>query len=436
MEEQPPPRVYIGMSADLIHPGHVNIIDIGRQYGEVTVGLLTDQAIASYKRLPCLPFEHRKLILENVKGVSQVIPQKTLDYTENLQALKPDFVVHGDDWKSGPQKETRQRVIDVLAAWGGELIEPEYLDGFSSTSLNKAMKEIGTTPAVRLKRLQRLIGSKRIVRAMEAHSGLSGLVVEHSSVNDGGTVEEFDALWLSSTTDSASRGRPNFEFVDRTSRPQTLNEILDITTKPIIYDCDTGGAPEHFTKTVRLLERLGVSAAVIADRQEPDHNPLFAVEQPKEELLEIVAMCSKINAGKQAQVTEDFMVIARIESLIRGRGVKDAIGRAEAYISAGADGIMINSHMMGGMDVRQFCEAYQKIGTDVPLVSIPTSYSHLYEEELADMGFNIVIYANHLLRSAYQAMDQAARTILSNKRSLEVEANSMPEKEILTRIPD
>lgn len=428
-------KVYVGMSADLIHPGHINIIDVARQYGEVTVGLLTDKAIASYKRLPSLTFEHRKMIVENLKGVSEVVAQETLDYVANLEALKPDYVVHGDDWKSGPQKETRQRVIDALARWGGELIEPTYTEGLSSTALNKAMKEIGTTPGVRLKRLRRLIESKRIVRAMEAHNGLSGLIVEHAHVDQDGRREEFDAIWLSSLTDSTAKGRPDIEFVDRTSRAQTINEILDITTKPIIYDGDTGGVVEHFTKMVRHLERLGVSAVIIEDKQGLKQNSLFGTDRPQL-LLEKEAMCEKIHAGKQAQVTDDFMVVARIESLIAGAGLDDALDRAAAYIEAGADAIMIHSRIKDGEEIRQFCEAYGGFDAKVPLICVPTSYNHLYESDLADLGFNIVIYANHLLRSAYPAMKRTAETILQNKRSKEVDADCMSVKEILTLIPD
>ncbi|MBK1792767.1 phosphoenolpyruvate mutase [Persicirhabdus sediminis] len=427
--------VYIGMSADLIHPGHVNIIETGREYGDVVVGLLTDKAIASYKRLPSLPFEHRKRIIENVKGVSKVVAQDTLDYVANLEAIKPDYVVHGDDWKTGPQQETRARVIEALKGWGGELIEPKYTEGLSSTALNKAVKEIGTTPGVRLGKLRRLIGAKPIVRAMEAHNGLSGLIVEHSQVEENGTVEEFDAIWLSSLTDSTAKGRPDIEFVDRTSRAQTINDILDVTTKPIIYDGDTGGITEHFTKMVRSLERLGVSAVIIEDKQGLKQNSLFGTERPQV-LLEKEAMCEKINAGKQAQVTDEFMIVARIESLIANQGLEDALDRAQAYIEAGSDGIMIHSREKDGAEIKAFCEAYKKFENKVPLICVPTSYNHLLEEELAEIGFSVVIYANHLLRSAYPAMKKTAETILRNKRSQEVDSECMSVKEILTLIAD
>jgi phosphoenolpyruvate mutase len=431
----PNKTVYVGMSADLIHPGHINIIDIARAYGEVTVGLLTDEAIASYKRLPSLSFEHRKKIVENLKGVSHVVAQETLDYVSNLEQLKPDYVVHGDDWRSGPQKETRDRVIKTLGLWGGELIEPKYTEGLSSTALNKAVQEIGTTPGARLGRLRRLIAAKPIVRVMEAHNGLSGLIVEHSSYEHGGQVVEFDAIWLSSLTDSTAKGRPDIEYVDRTSRAQTINEILDVTTKPIIYDADTGGLTEHFTKTVCSLERVGVSAVIIEDKQGLKQNSLYGTER-NQELIPKELMSQKIHAGKQAQVTEDFMIIARLESLIAKQGLADALDRAQAYIEAGADAIMIHSCESELTEINEFCKAYQDLVGKVPLVAVPTTYNQVYEGELTEMGFSVVIYANHLLRSAYPAMLKTAESILKHGRSKEADADCISTKDILGLIKD
>ena len=425
---------YVGMSADLIHPGHINIINEAAKYGDVVIGLLTDKAIASYKRLPTLSYAQREVIMMNLKDVTKVIPQDTLDYVSNLKEIQPDFVVHGDDWKSGPQKETRQRVIDVLKEWGGELVEPTYTEGVSSTGLTKAVREIGVTPGVRLGKLRRLIESKNVVRAIEAHNGLSGLIVENVKNEENGIEEEFDVMWSSSLTESTAKGRPDIEFVDRTSRAQTLNEILDITTKPIIYDGDTGGITEHFTKMVRSLERMGVSAVVIEDKQGLKQNSLFGTDRPQV-LLGVDAMCEKITAGKQAQITDDFMICARIESLIANVGMDDALHRAKCYIEAGADAIMIHSRKKDGEEIREFCQKYQEFETKVPLISVPTSYNHLYEKDLAEMGFSIVIYANHLLRSAYPAMNQTALTILKNKRSLEVDESCLSIKDIITLIP-
>jgi phosphoenolpyruvate phosphomutase len=426
--------VYVGMSADLLHHGHLNILRVARELGEVTVGLLTDRAIASYKRLPHLSFEERRAIVENIKGVVRVVPQETLDYVPNLQALKPDYVVHGNDWRTGPQKETRERVIAALAEWGGQLVEPEYTAGISSTKLINAIKEVGTTVEIRRRRLRRLLQAKGVVRIMEAHNGLSGLIVENAHVVTSGMKVEFDGMWLSSLTDSTAKGRPDTELVDRTSRIQTVNDILEITTKPIIFDGDTGGSSEHFSFFVKTLERLGVSAVIIEDKVGFKQNSLFGTEV-EQELDSIEAFSAKISSGKRSQVTEDFMIIARIEALIAGRPMAEAIARARAYIAAGADGIMIHSRHKDAAEIRAFCAAYAKFERKVPLIAVPTSYNHLTESELQEMGFSIVIYANHLLRSAYPAMKHTAEEILRHGRSLEVDQACMPIKEILTLIP-
>lgn len=427
-------KVYVGMSADLLHHGHLNILRIARELGEVTVGVLTDRAIASYKRLPFLGFDERRAIIENIKGVVSVVPQETLDYVPNLRALRPDYVVHGDDWKTGPQRETRERVIAVLREWGGELVEPEYTAGISSTKLIQGMREIGTTPQVRMRRLRRQLAAKGMVRAMEAHNGLSGLIVENTTHRQDGRQEEFDAVWLSSLTDSTAKGRPDTELVDRTSRLQTMNEILEVTIKPVIFDGDTGGPTEHFTFLVKTLERLGVSAVIIEDKVGLKRNSLFGTEV--EQLLDSVeGFSAKISAGKKAQVTDDFMVIARIESLIAGQGMDEALKRAEAYIAAGADGIMIHSREKDGREIAEFCARYATLERRVPLVAVPTAYNHLTEEELRAMGFQIVIYANHLIRSAYPAMKRTAERILAHRRSLEVDDDCIAIKDIINLIP-
>ncbi|HAY33188.1 MAG TPA: phosphoenolpyruvate mutase [Ignavibacteria bacterium] len=428
-------KVYVGMSADLIHPGHLNIINEARKLGEVTIGLLTDEAIAGYKRLPSLTYDQRELIIKNIKGVENVVPQKTLDYVSNLQMLKPDYVVHGDDWKDGVQKQTRQRVIDALKEWGGELVEIEYTKGVSSTQLNASLKEIGTTPEVRMKKLKRLLGAKPIVRIMEAHSGLTGLIVENVNAVRDNIKVEFDGMWLSSLTDSTAKGKPDTEAVDLTARLHTLNDIVEVTTKPIIYDGDTGGRTEHFVFTVRTLERLGVSAVIIEDKTGSKKNSLFGtdVEQTQES---IENFCMKISAGKKSRVTDDFMIIARIESLILKAGMKDALERAGAYIEAGADGIMIHSKEKSPDEIIEFCREYKKFERKVPLVAVPSSYSSIHEKKLEECGVSIVIYANHLLRSAYPAMLETAKSILENGRSFEADNNMMSINEILNLIPE
>ena len=426
--------VYVGMSADLVHTGHLNIIKKAKELGEVTVGLLTDQAIANYKRLPYMEFELRKNVIENIKGVSKVIPQESLDYRPNLLKLKPDYVVHGDDWKEGVQRETRNQVIETLSDWGGELIEIPYTEGISSTKLNNALKEIGITPDQRVKRLRRLINSKKPVRIIEAHSGLTGLIVEDLRVEVNGEVREFDGMWASSLTDSTTKGKPDIEAVDITARTENINDLVEVTTKPIIFDGDTGGKIEHFVFTVRTLERLGVSAVIIEDKVGLKKNSLFGTEVAQEQDT-IEGFCEKIKAGKNAQVGDDFMVISRIESLILKQGLDDALKRAKAYIEAGVDAVMIHSKEDSPKEILDFCREYQKFELSVPLVAVPSSYDTIYEDELAEAGVNVVIYANQLLRSAYPAMVDTAKKILLNKRAYEARENLMSIKEILTLIP-
>lgn len=427
-------KVYVGMSADIIHPGHLNIIKEGVKLGAVTVGILTDEAIASYKRLPYLDFEQRKMIVENLKGVEKVIPQHTLDYVPNLLIEQPDFVVHGDDWKEGVQKITRQRVIDTISEWGGKVIDIPYTQGISSTKLNEKMKTIGTTPEIRMKRLRRLIQSKPIVRILESHSGLTGLIAENAKVNINGVEQEFHGLWSSSLTDSTSKGKPDIEAVDITTRMHGLNDSLECTTKPIIYDGDTGGKIEHFAFTVRTLERHGVSAVIIEDKTGLKKNSLFGTAVPQTQDT-IEDFSAKIESGKMAQVTDDFMVIARVESLILGKSVEDALERAYAYVKAGADGIMIHSKEKSGMDIKEFCEKFRTEDKSTPIVVVPSTFNHITEEEFLQWGVNIVIYANHMLRASYPAMMDVAKSILANGRSFEANDKCMPIKDILELIP-
>lgn len=426
--------VYVGMSADLIHPGHLNVLKVAAQHGEVVVGLLTDKAIASYKRIPYMEFEQRKEIIENIKGVSRVVPQEVLDYVPNLKELKPDYVVHGDDWKEGVQRETRQRVIDALAEWGGELVEVPYTKGISSTQLNKALKEIGTTPELRLKSLRRMLNAKSLVRFLDIHNALSGLIIEHAKVETPEGVREFDGMWGSSLTDSTAKGKPDIEAVDVSARMNTLNEVLEVTTKPIIYDADTGGQTEHFKFTVRTLERLGVSAAIIEDKTGLKKNSLFGTDVAQTQDT-IEAFSNKIREGKKAQTTDDFMIIARIESLILDKGLDDALERAEAYLEAGADGIMIHSRQKSPDEIFEFCDRYNKLPNRKPLVAVPSSYNQVTEEELQSRGVNVVIYANQLLRSAYPAMMETAKSILTHHRSAECDERMLSIKEILELIP-
>lgn len=436
--------VYVAMSADIIHPGHLNIIKEAAKLGEVTVGVLTDAAIASYKRLPYMNYEQRAAVVAALKGVIRVVPQPTLDYIPNLRKYKPDYVVHGTDWRTGVQAKTRQGVIDTLAEWGGQLVEPEYTPGISSTQLNKAIREVGTTPDIRRRRLRRLLNAKPIVRVMEAHSGLSGLIVETACAmvpkdpadpNGAKMKSEFDAMWLSSLTDSTLKGKPDNESVDVTSRLRTVNDILEITTKPIIYDGDSGGLPEHFVFLVRSLERLGVSAVIIEDKIGLKQNSLFETGNVQQQAT-IDDQCYKIKVGKQAQITDDFMIIARCESLIAGKGEEDAIARCRAYCEAGADGIMIHSKSKTPDEIVSFVKRFRtEVSADKPIVVVPSTYSQVKESELADIGVNIVIYANQLLRAAYPAMKRTAERILETQRALEASSEfCMPIQEIISLI--
>jgi len=426
--------VYIAMSADLVHPGHLIVLKEGARLGDVTVGLLTDEAIASYKRLPYMSFEQRKAVIENVKGVKRVIPQTTLDYRPNLEKIRPDYVVHGDDWKKGVQRKTRKQVLDVLQKWGGLLVEPVNTGEISSTKLNQALKEVGTTPKIRLERLGRLLNARPIIRGIEAHSGLSALIAEHVNVKEKHVRKEFDFMWLSSLTDSTNKGKPDIELVDLSSRLGTLSDILEVTTKPIVYDGDTGGLIEHFPYTVRSLERIGVSAVIIEDKCGLKKNSLFGTEVSQQQET-IENFCQKIIAGNQARITDDFMIIARIESLILGQGLDDALARAKAYIEAGVGGIMIHSKEKEPKEIFDFCRAFAKFRGDIPLVVVPSTYASVTEKELQKVGVNMVIYANQLLRSAYPAMMHTAESILTHNRAQEADdAYCMSIKDILTLI--
>lgn len=422
------------MSADLIHPGHINLLERAAEHGEVIVGLLTDRAIASYKRLPHMTYDQRRAVVENLRMVSRVVPQETLDYVPNLEELRPTFVVHGDDWRTGVQRETRRRVIEALAGWGGELVEVPYTEGISSSQLNAAVKQVGTTPNVRLARLRRLLDAKDLVRILEVHNGLTGLIVESMEADRDGAKVEFDGMWGSSLTDSTARGKPDIEAVDISSRLQTISEIFETTTKPLIFDGDTGGKAEHFVFTVRSLERLGASAVIIEDKEGLKKNSLFGTEVEQTQST-IEDFCVRLQMGKQAQVTDDFMIIPRLESLILEKGMDDAVARAQAYIEAGADAIMIHSRRKEPDEIFEFCARAERFPTRVPIVAVPSSYNGVTEQQLIDAGVRIVIYANHLMRAAYPQMRRVAQMILENGRSKEADDLMAPISEALEIIP-
>ena len=424
--------VYIGLSADILHEGHINILKIANSYGDVIVGLLTDEAIGSYKNIPYLNFKQRKVVLENMKFVKKVIPQKTLDYVDNLNLIKPDYVVHGDDWKTGIQKKTRDRVIKALKKWSGKLIEPKYTKNISSTLIKNKISEI-ISPVNRVSRLNRLIKTKDIVRILESHNSLTGLIIENLVVNRKNKNKEFDGMWSSSLTDSATKGKPDNSSVDFSTRLSSLNSMMEVTSKLLVFDADNGGQLEHLPFLVRSLERLGASAVIMEDKIGLKKNSLFKnqsdTKQDKPELF-----AKKIKQICKSRKNNDFMVIARIESFIVGKGLKDALKRAEVYSKAGADAILIHSKEKTPAEIFSFAREFKKSKNFIPLVSVPSTYSKVYEKDLIRNGFKLVIYANQLLRAAYPAMQFTARKILENSRAFEIEKKIIPIKEIINLI--
>jgi len=426
-------KVYVALSVDIIHEGHINILKKANNFGDVIVGLLTDEAIGSYKNIPHLDYKRRKIIIQSIKYVKKVIPQITLDYVPNLNFIKPDFVVHGDDWKVGVQKKTRERVIKTLKKWSGKLIELEYTKNISSTIIKNKILEIGTSPQNRISRLKRLLSSKNIVRILESHNSLTGLIIENLKINKKNIDIEFDGMWSSSLTDSATKGKPDNSSVDFSSRISSLNDMMDVTTKPLLFDADNGGQLEHLTFLVRSLERSGVSAIILEDKIGLKKNSLFknqtGTKQDKPELF-----AKKIKQICKSRQTNDFFVIARIESFIVGKGLNDAIKRANIYSKAGADAILIHSKEKTPNQIFSFAKKFKKSKNFVPLVSVPSTYSKVYEKDLIKNGFKIVIYANHLLRAAYPAMEFAAKKILENSRCYEIEKKIIPIKKIINLI--
>ncbi len=427
-------KVYIGMSADVFHHGHINIISEARKYGDVIIGLLNDKAVADHKRLPYLNWINRKKIIENIKGVTDVFEQKEWDYAPTILKYKPDYMIHGTDWLEGPLAPYRDLALKALNTYGGELIEIEYTKDVSSTELSLKEKIIGTTPDIRKATLKRLLNSKDLTRVIEAHNPLSALIVENLSIKKNGKMVQFDGFWSSSLTDSTSQGKPDIEALEINNRLSNINNIFDVTTKPLIIDADTGGKIEHFELNVRSMERLGISAVIIEDKKGLKKNSLFGNEVKQEqETKEYFA--EKIKAGRSSRISENFMIIARIESLILEKGIKDAIERANKYVEAGVDGIMIHSRRDTPQEIFEFSKIFRKEHKSIPLVSVPSTYNKVKEEELIENGFNLVIYANQMLRAAYPAMHKVAESILNNSRSYEADKDLIKIKKILELIP-
>ncbi len=426
-------KVYTCFCTDVIHEGHLNIINQAQKYGEVIVGVLCDYQMIRYNRFPTIPFKERVSMVEKLPGVSRVVVQEQIMYDEILETIRPDYVIHGDNWKEYPENAIRENVLYNLGLYGGELIEVPYTWNETIRKIDEMSREKLAMPEFRRKRLRELLNMCDIVKTIEVHSGLTGLIAEKTIVKAEDGLDQFDAMWISSLCDSTVRGKPDIELIDMTSRLRTIDEVMDVTTKPIILDGDTGGLIEHFVYNVRTLERMGVSAVIIEDKVGLKKNSLFGteVEQTQDS---IDNFCDKIKAGKNAQRTKEFMIIARIESLILEKGIEDAIERARAYVVAGADGIMIHSRKREPVEIFEFCDRFRNEDKKTPIVVVPTTFYSTYESELIEHGVNIVIYANQLTRSAFPAMENTAKMILQNHRTKEIEAQLISFKKIITLI--
>ncbi len=428
--------VYTCFSTDVIHEGHLNIIKEARKYGRVVVGCLSDKASIRYNRFPTVPENERMEIYKTIEGIDTVIIQNDMLYDDVIDYLHPDYVIHGDNWKKGAESAIRAHVENLLSSYGGEIIDVPYTFNEDVKKIDMQLKEKLSMPEYRRKRLRQLISMTPIVKAMEAHSGLTGLIVEKTVIEgENGKLDQFDAMWISSLCDSTAKGKPDIELVDMTSRFRTIEDITEVTTKPIIFDGDTGGLTEHFVYTVRTLERLGVSAVIIEDKKGLKKNSLFGTEVEQTQAT-IEEMSAKICAGKKAQLTDDFMIIARIESLILEKGMEDVLERARAFVTAGADGIMIHSRKKDPAEIVEFCDKFRAEDKITPIVVVPSSFNSITEAELAEHGVNVVIYANQLTRSAFPAMQQTAENILKYHRAKEVDDKLMPIKEIITLIDE
>ncbi len=428
-------KVYTCFCTDVIHEGHINIITEARKYGMVIVGVLSDSAMIRFNRFPTINFDERVRLVENIEGVSQVIVQEDVMYDKVIEEIHPDYVIHGDNWLKGPMKAIRDRVETCLKEYGGQIIDVEYTYNESVRRIDKRIEEKLAMPEYRRRRLGQLISICPIVKVLEVHSGLTGLIAEKTVVEHDGELDQFDAMWISSLCDSTAKGKPDIELVDMTSRFRTINDVMEVTTKPIIFDGDTGGRAEHFVYTVRSLERMGVSAVIIEDKIGLKKNSLFGtdVEQTQDT---IDHFCQKITVGKNAQLTDDFMIIARIESLILEQGMDDALNRARAYVKAGVDGIMIHSRKKEPDEILTFCDSFRMENQTTPLVVVPSSFNSITESELSRHGVNVVIYANQLTRSAFPAMQHTAEDILRYHRAKEVDERLMPIKDIITLIDE
>ena len=428
--------VYTCFCTDVVHEGHLNIIKEAQKYGRVVVGCLSDKASIRYNRFPTIPEKERMELYEAIEGVDSVVLQNNMLYDDVIEKLHPDFIVHGDNWTRGVESAIRTHVNELISLYGGRIIDVPYTYNEEVSKIDLQLKERLSMPEYRRKRLHQLIEMTPVVKVMEAHSGLTGLIVEKTVIEgDNGKLDQFDAMWISSLCDSTAKGKPDIELVDMTSRFRTIEDIMEVTTKPIIFDGDTGGLTEHFVYTVRTLERLGVSAVIIEDKKGLKKNSLFGTEVEQTQ-ASIEEMGGKIAAGKKSQLTDDFMIIARIESLILEKGMDDALERARAYVESGADGIMIHSRKKDPGEIIEFCDEFRRFDAKTPIVVVPSSFNSITENELSEHGVNIVIYANQLTRAAFPAMQKTAEDILRYHRAKEVDDRLMPIKQIITLIDE
>ncbi len=427
--------VYMLFATDVIHEGHINVVKEAKKYGKIIGGVLCDAAMIRFNRFPTVSFEERVRMVKDIPEVDEVIVQNETLYENTLRKIKPDYVIHGDNWCEGPEKAIRDNAIRVMNELGGEVIEVPYTRNENVKKIDDRIKDKLSMPEFRRKRLKQLIEMTPIVKTIEAHSGLTGLIAEKTIVENNGELDQFDAMWVSSLCDSTAKGKPDIELVDMSSRLRTIDDIMEVTTKPIILDGDTGGLTEHFVYNVRTLERMGVSAVIIEDKTGLKKNSLFGTEVVQTQ-DSIENFCAKISAGKKVLRSDDFMIIARIESLILEQGMDDALNRAFAYVEAGADGIMIHSRKKSPDEILEFCDKFRAKDVKTPIVVVPTSFNSITEAELAEHGVNIVIYANQLTRSAFPAMENTAKEILKNHRALEVDDKLMPFKSIITLIDE
>ncbi len=427
--------VYMCFATDVIHEGHLNVVAKATEYGRVVAGVLCDSEMVRFSRFPTVSFEERLEMVRNIEGIDEVVVQNSMMYADVIPEIKPDYVIHGDNWRGGPESGIRRSVVELLAEYGGELVEVPYTYNEKVKKIDGLIKDKLAMPEYRRKRLKQLIQMIPVVKTLEVHSGLTGLIAEKTVVENEDGLDQFDAMWVSSLCDSTAKGKPDIELVDMSSRLRTIDDVMDVTTKPIILDGDTGGLIEHFVYNVRTLERMGVSAVIIEDKTGLKKNSLFGteVEQTQDS---IENFCAKIKAGKEVLRTEEFMIIARIESLILEQGMEDALNRAFAYVEAGADGIMIHSRRKSPDEILEFCDKFRAKDKETPIVVVPTSFNMITEKELADHGVNVVIYANQLTRSAFPAMEGTAKEILKNHRALEVDSKLMPFKDIITLIDE